>query len=128
MEPENSAKKFKKGDKPTMREKTAQSAAGANKPSRKHRLLVVVGKPFRPIGRFLVRVERWKPIHIIGLIIIPRYIRNSWQELRLVTWPNRRETRRLTTAVLIFAVIFGILIACVDYGLDKAFKKVVLKQ
>jgi preprotein translocase subunit SecE len=61
-------------------------------------------------------------------VIVPRYFRNSWAELRRVTWPGRKETRQLTSAVLVFAVIFGILIATVDYGLDKVFKKVILKQ
>lgn len=112
----------------SMREKTVQAAAGAEKVSRRKRLGRVLAKPFRPIGKVLARIERFKPIHIIGLVIIPRYLRNAWKELRLVTWPSRRETRRLTGAVLVFAVIFGVLIAAVDYGLDKVFKKVILKQ
>jgi preprotein translocase SecE subunit len=133
MEPEKSAAKAKKSaathaDGQTMREKTEQGLAGHDTPSRRRRFFRAFGKPFRPIGRALIQFERFKPVHIIGLIIVPRYFRNSWQELRLVTWPSRRESRRLTSAVLIFAVIFGVLIAAVDYGLDKIFKKVVLKQ
>jgi preprotein translocase subunit SecE len=128
MEPEPEAKKTKRGANPTMRDKTAQAAGKTNKPTRKGRVGRTIAKPFRPIGRLLVRIERFKPVHILGLIIVPRYFRNSWRELRMVVWPSRRETRRLTSAVLIFAVIFGIMIAIVDYGLDKVFKKVILKQ
>jgi preprotein translocase SecE subunit len=129
MEPDKPAKKSKKDDKKsTMREVTEKSAEKDNKPKRRSKILKIIAKPFRPIGRFFIRIERWKPIHLIGLVIVPRYFRNSAKELRLVTWPNRRETRRLTTAVLIFAIIFGVLIALVDYGLDKIFKKVILKQ
>ena len=84
--------------------------------------------PFRAIGRGLRRVERFKPVHIIGLVIVPRYLRNAWGELRQVSWPNRVESLRLTSAVIIFAAVFGLLIAATDYGLDKVFKKVILKQ
>jgi preprotein translocase SecE subunit len=44
-----------------------------------------------------------------------------------VTWPTWRESRRLTGAVILFSVIFGGLIAIVDYGLDKLFKQLLLK-
>ena len=84
--------------------------------------------PFRAVGRGLQRVERFKPVHIIGLVIVPRYLRNAWGELRQVSWPSRIETLRLTSAVIIFAAVFGLLIAATDYGLDKVFKKVILKQ
>ncbi|MBI3624214.1 preprotein translocase subunit SecE [Candidatus Saccharibacteria bacterium] len=72
-------------------------------------------KPVRTTGRF------------IGLILWPRFLRNAWQELRDVTWPNRKETWKLTSAVFVFAIIFGIVIAVTDYGLDKLFRKVILK-
>lgn len=60
--------------------------------------------------------------------LVPSYFVNSWREVRQVTWPNRRETWRLTLAVFIFAVVFGALIAGVDKSLDLIFKKVILKQ
>ena len=66
-------------------------------------------------------------MRIIGAILLPRYFRNSWKELRQVTWPNGRESRRLTIAVVLFATVFGLVIALVDYGLDKVFKQVLLK-
>jgi preprotein translocase SecE subunit len=70
------------------------------------------------IGRGLKRLLSW---------LVPRYFINSWREVRLVTWPNRRETWRLTGAVFIFVVVFGALVALVDKGLDEIFKKVILK-
>ena len=104
--------------------KASEAAAVAPKERQPRKIFA----PFRAIGRVLRRVERFKPIHIIGLVIVPRYLRNAWKELRQVTWPNRLETLRLTTAVIIFSVVFGILIAITDFGLDKVFKKVILKQ
>jgi preprotein translocase SecE subunit len=129
MKPDEERKKLARtAGKPTMLEKTEQAADKADKPSRKGRVGRMLAAPFRPVGRLLVRIEHFKPVHIIGLVIVPRFLRNSWRELRLVAWPSRRESRRLTSAVLIFAVIFGVLIALVDFGLDKVFKKVILKQ
>jgi preprotein translocase SecE subunit len=70
------------------------------------------------VGRFILRVLRW---------IIPNYFFDSWREVRLVTWPSRRETWRLTAAVFIFASVFGALVAGVDKVLDIIFKNIVLK-
>lgn len=99
-----------------------------DKKSRKPGRVRALFHPLRPVGKLLIRIERWKPIHFIGLVVVPRYVRNSFKELKLVTWPSFKESRRLTTAVIIFATVFGLLIAVTDYGLDKVFKKVILKQ
>src|SRR5579862_611732 len=125
---DDETKKLRRLSNPTMRDKTTQTGADNEKVSRRRRVARVFVKPFRPIGRLLARIERFKPIHLIGLVLVPRYFRNSWRELRMVAWPSRRESRRLTSAVLVFAVIFGVLVAVVDFGLDKLFKKVILKQ
>ena len=79
-----------------------------------------VAKPFklRPV-RF---VFKW-----LGLIVLPRYFRNAYKELRQVTWTSRRQTWKLTFAVLIFAVVFGFLVTVTDYGLDKIIKRIVLR-
>ena len=76
---------------------------------------------FKPLQPF-IRVFR-----PIGRIIVPSYLRNSWKELKLVTWPNWKQSRQLTFAVLVFAVVFGAVIAIVDYGLDKIFRNILLK-
>lgn len=73
--------------------------------------------PFRMLGRGIKKV---------GRIFVPKYFKESWGELKQVTWPNRRDTFKLTLAVIIFAIIFGALITVVDYGLDKLFRKVLL--
>lgn len=105
----------------TVRERAAKAQIAAAEPAKQGKVRSVLRKislPFRLLGRGL----RW-----LGRFIIPPYLRNSWRELRLVTWPNRRQSRQLTFAVMVFAIIFGILVAGVDYGLDKLFKQVLLK-
>ena len=37
--------------------------------------------------KFIAKVAGW-----IGLILVPRYIRSSFKELKHVTWPNRKES------------------------------------
>jgi preprotein translocase SecE subunit len=68
-----------------------------------------------------------RPLRLIGKVIIPVYLRNSWKELKLVTWPSWKQSVRLTYAVLFFAIIFGVSVAVIDLGLDVVFKKILLK-
>jgi len=122
----------------TFRERAIKATAEADQPSKRglparlgSRLLMPV---LRPIGRaiqaaFAVAPLKWlkRPLRLIGKVVFPPYVRNSWRELQQVSWPSWRESRRLTFAVLIFAVIFGGTIALVDYGLDKVFRAILLK-
>jgi preprotein translocase SecE subunit len=103
----------------TVRERAAQSSKSAEKKSKQTKKSRKAFAPLRAVGRFLRKISRF---------VIPPYFRNSWRELRQVAWPSRRESIRLTGAVIIFAVIFGVIVAIADYGLDKVFKKVILKQ
>ena len=67
------------------------------------------------------------PLRFLGRVIGLRYIRDSARELRGVTWPSFRDSRRLTGAVILFSVVFGLFIAVVDYGLDKLFRQILIK-
>lgn len=115
----------------TFRERAVKATEQSGKPSRKSRVLrvptraiSVTTSPVRKAGK---RVGRLAPFHFIGLILLPRYIRNSWKELRMVTWPTWSQARKLTYAVIVFAAVFSVIIATVDYGLDKLFRQVLLK-
>ena len=105
----------------TVRERANKTLIAGEAVSKPKRVRGVLGKvllQLRLIGRGL---------RFIGRFIIPPYIRNSWRELRLVSWPSRKQSRQLTVAVMIFAIVFGVLIYFVDLGLDKLFKQVLLK-
>ena len=84
---------------------------------------VWIGHQFQKVGRFL---GKFKFFRFIGKIFWPTYFRESWKELRQVTWPTRRETWQLTLAVIIFSTIFGVIVAVVDYGLNKLFKQLLI--
>lgn len=83
--------------------------------------------PLKQIGHGLRWFFRLRAVRFIGRVLGFRYIRDSAQELRGVTWPTFRESMRLTGAVILFSIIFGALIAVVDYGLDKVFRQILLK-
>ncbi len=96
-----------------------RAASAAARPVKKlHLPDNAVTKPIKSVGRFLKRVLRR---------LVPSYFINAWRELKLVTWPTRLETWRLTGAVFIFAIVFGALVAGVDKILDVIFKNFVLK-
>ncbi len=112
----------------TVREKAEKASSEDSKqPRRLHATKRRISTPFRLIGRFGKWLGKFRIFHIISLIIVPPYFRNSWRELRQVTWLKPKESLRLTYAVFAFAAIFGTLVAVVDYGLDKVFKQVLLK-
>lgn len=118
------------GSSETVRERTEKLQSQAAAPKKPSKFRAFIGGffwPLRMVGRFFVRLGKFQLFRWIGYILLPVYIRNSWRELRLVTWPNRRETWGLTYAVIIFSVIFGLLIAVVDFGLDKLFKEFIVK-
>lgn len=122
----------------TFRERALKATEASDKTGRTARVKQVGGQLTRPVtqpaGQAIRRTLAFKPLaplirvlRLVGKVVFPVYLRRSWHELRLVQWPNWRESRRLTSAVLIFAVIFGAVIAVVDYGLDKVFRDVLLK-
>ncbi len=121
---EASAKQREKAAQPRRLRKTASSAA---KPVRGvKKLIVTIARPFS----FLLIPFRTRPARFIGRILSKvlflGYFRGSWQELRQVTWPNRKETAKLTMAVIVFTLVFGLFITVVDYGLDKLFRFIIL--
>lgn len=126
----------------TLREKAVKAqelAANPAPPSKKRRFGKVLLLPFRGLGwlshkppfKQIGHGLRWffslRFMRFLGRILGLKYLRDSWKELRLVTWPTPRQSRQLTMAVIIFSVIFGSLIAVVDMGLNKLFKEIILK-
>lgn len=119
---------------PTIRERAevAQNKAVNPAPGRTRSVISASTVPFKRVR--LPQNRAGNGIRKAGRIIrkvlgrlFPKYFVNSWKEVRQVTWPNRKETWRLTMAVFIFAIIFGALVAGVDKVLDDVFKKLVLK-
>lgn len=116
----------------SVREQRAKQVV-SDKPRKRpvHKLLRWIAAPFRWVGSWSFWQSKWwKPFRFIGKILnyvlFIGYVRNSARELRLVTWPGWRKSLRLTWAVLVFSVFFGVILAIVDFGLDKVFRKLIL--
>lgn len=119
-----------RGSSETIREQSEKrqlQASVPEKPSRVRAFLSGFTWPLRALGRQIKKLERFHIFRIIGRILLPLYLRNSWRELRQVTWPNRSTTLRLTFAVIVFSLVFGLIVAAVDFVLDKIFKELILK-
>ncbi len=54
-----------------------------------------------------------------------RYVEASRAELRKVTWPGVKETRKATIAVLCFVGIMAILLGLIDLGLSSLIKTIL---
>lgn len=57
-----------------------------------------------------------------GRFSLVGYIKNSYKELRKVTWPTRQEAARSTGTVIVFSVLVAAFLGAIDYaftlGLD----------
>lgn len=118
----------------SMRERTLDASTSKKKVRRVKQTANAIAKPIKAAHTYVQRMYFLPmPDNKFGRFLnkrryfIPKYFREAWHELKDVKWPNRKDTAKLTLAVFIFAIIFGILVAVTDYGLDKVFKKVLLK-
>ncbi len=53
------------------------------------------------------------------------FFEESWQELKKVHWPSRKETYAATAVVIIVVILVSIYLAIVDFGLTKAIQAIV---
>lgn len=78
--------------------------------------------PKNKFGNFLShRIRLPKFIRKIG-----SYFKYSWRELKKVNWPKRKETWKLTFAVIIFTVIFSFLLTLLDAGFELIAERIFL--
>lgn len=56
---------------------------------------------------------------------IGTYIRESWQELRQVRWPNRKMTWKLVSAVIVYTIVFAVFIMLLDVGFTLLFNNLL---
>lgn len=132
---EQPVKRVKRRVRPseTVREQREKLQTGSTKTKQRRfgKVASWLATPFKKAaGWNFWQSKAWKPVRFVGKIIgyalfIPN-IRRSLQELKLVTWPDWKLSWRLTWAVLVFSVFFGVIVAVVDFGLDKLFKQLIL--
>jgi preprotein translocase SecE subunit len=47
---------------------------------------------------------------------IRQFIKESWSELKKVSWPNRMQVRNLTVLVFVISFVVGVYITVADAG------------
>lgn len=55
------------------------------------------------------------------------YLTASRSELAKVSWPNRRQTVRLTIVVIIFSLVFAAILGAIDYVFATLVQKIIVK-
>lgn len=53
------------------------------------------------------------------------YFRGSFQEIRQVRWPNRKETWKMTLSVIVYVIILAVAIMLLDALLQLIFSKML---
>lgn len=74
-----------------------------------------VKKTRKPAPKFIRII--FKPFISLG-----SYLKGAWSELKLVRWPSRKETWKMTGSVLGFSIAFGALILSADILFEWLFK------
>lgn len=123
----------KTSKKPTVRERANKQKT--NKSGRIRSSASKVTSPLKKVNKYGKKEYHLPlPDNRLGRLLskrgrlVPKFFREAWAEIKLVVWPNRRETYRLTVAVFIFALVFGVLVALLDMGLDKLFKEIIINR
>lgn len=60
-----------------------------------------------------------------GLQHAIQFLEESWQELKKVHWPSRKETYAATLVVIILVILISVYLAIVDLGLTKAIQAII---
>jgi preprotein translocase subunit SecE len=60
-----------------------------------------------------------------GIRRLIEFFQESWQELKKVHWPSRKETYAATLVVIIVVVLISVYLALIDLGLTKAIQAIV---
>ncbi len=94
---------------------------GAKKPTVKAAKLPLVKKAAKTPKREDTAAKR-SPLGRIGA-----YFKGAWHELKLVRWPDRKTTWKMTGALIMFTAVFAVVILLLDYGLQYLFKLLIGK-
>jgi preprotein translocase subunit SecE len=54
-----------------------------------------------------------------------QFFEESWQELKKVYWPSRKETYAATLVVIVLVILISVYLAVVDLGLTKAIQAII---
>lgn len=59
-------------------------------------------------------------------IRVPRYFKDSWREVKKVTWPTRKDAVKFSFAVIVFTAIFALFTSLLDFGFNQLVERIFL--
>ena len=71
-------------------------------------------KERKPAPKFVRIIAKPFKFILIPFVSFGKYLSNSWKELKLVRWPTRKETWKMTGAVIGFSIVFAIFLTLID--------------
>lgn len=110
------ASKAKKSKKTTSKEKVVNTKNSVKK-ALKTEVNVPVPVPDNKVGEFLGKKRR---------VRAPKYLRDSFKELKKVSWPSRKDAFKLTFAVIVFTLAFTIFTTAWDWVFTNVVERVLL--
>jgi preprotein translocase SecE subunit len=73
----------------------------------------------------VVQSKKKRNILLVPFFFVGGYFKGSWQELRQVSWPNRKATWGMTAAVLFFTGLFVAIIVSLDWVFSTLFNLII---
>ena len=82
-------------------------------------------KAKKPAPKFVQILTKPFKFITIPFVALGKYLSASWKELKLVRWSTRKETWKMTSAVIAFSVGFATLILLLDGLFNWIFKTLI---
>ena len=120
--------RIKAGDGPSKKDEAAEPVITRKKVVVKDKKLDKnKRKEAKKAEKALKRAQSGKKPFILvrPFVYLWRYLRDSWQELRQVRWPNRKQTWKLTFAVIIYILIIALFLMVLDAILKLLFNNLI---
>ncbi len=119
----------------TIRQKAEKESVKRTKPTKASKIKQKVNKPLSTLRKVAakeyhpIKAPDKKGLRVLNkkVYFIPGFIKNSWKELRQVTWPSKKDAARLTFAVIIFSIFFAIFVQILDFLFSKLVKEIILR-
>lgn len=119
----------------TVRQKADKEAAKRTKPTSRSKIKNKVHKPLSVLHKVAskeyhpIKAPDKKGVRVLNKKVryIPSFLKNSWAELKQVSWPTKISALKLTFAVIIFSVVFAAFVQALDYIFSRVVKEIILR-